>query len=82
MACTFGCSQDWTWTDSYTDTASTGYRRTLIPAGYVSQGNESIGKPDVPKAEPDKEKKPFEDRVLMKGMDYIRGEIKKADSGV
>jgi iron complex outermembrane receptor protein len=31
-------SQDWTWTDSYTDTASTGYRRTLIPAGYVSQG--------------------------------------------
>jgi iron complex outermembrane receptor protein len=30
-------SQDWTWTDSYTDTASTGYRRTLIPGGYVSQ---------------------------------------------
>ena len=31
-------SQDWTWTDSYTDTASTGYRRTLIPGGYVSHG--------------------------------------------
>jgi iron complex outermembrane recepter protein len=31
-------SQDWTWTDSYTDTASTGYQRTPIPGGYVSQG--------------------------------------------
>jgi iron complex outermembrane receptor protein len=30
--------QDWTWTDSYTDTASTGYRRTWIPGGYVNQG--------------------------------------------
>ena len=33
-----GASQDWTWTDSYTDTAATGYARTSIPGGYVSQG--------------------------------------------
>jgi iron complex outermembrane recepter protein len=33
-----GASQDWTWTDSYTDSASTGYRRTSIPGGYVNQG--------------------------------------------
>lgn len=31
-------SQDWTWTDSYSDSAATGYRRTLIPGGYTSQG--------------------------------------------
>src|SRR5580704_2839637 len=31
-------SQDWTWTDSYTDTAATGYARTSIPGGYVNQG--------------------------------------------
>ncbi len=31
-------SQDWTWTDSNTDSAATGYRRTSIPGGYVSQG--------------------------------------------
>ena len=31
-------SQDWTWTDSYTDTAATGFRRTSIPGGYVNQG--------------------------------------------
>jgi iron complex outermembrane recepter protein len=31
-------SQDWTWTDSYTDTAATGYARTSIPGGYVHQG--------------------------------------------
>ena len=33
-----GGSQDWTWTDSYTDTASTNYLRTSIPGGYVNQG--------------------------------------------
>ncbi len=33
-----GASQDWTWTDSYTDTAATGYSRTWIPGGYVFQG--------------------------------------------
>ena len=33
-----GASQDWTWTDSYTDTAATGYARTWIPGGYGSQG--------------------------------------------
>jgi iron complex outermembrane receptor protein len=33
-----GASQDWTWTDSYTDTAATGYARTWIPGGYVFQG--------------------------------------------
>jgi len=33
-----GASQDWTWTDSYTDTAATGYARTNIPGGYVFQG--------------------------------------------
>jgi iron complex outermembrane recepter protein len=33
-----GASQDWTWTDSYTDTAATGYARTSIRGGYVSQG--------------------------------------------
>jgi iron complex outermembrane receptor protein len=31
-------SQDWTWTDSYTDTAATGYNRTWVPGGYVNQG--------------------------------------------
>lgn len=39
-------SQDWTWTDSYTDTSGTGYRRTWIPGGYVNQGvspNVSLG---------------------------------------
>jgi len=30
-------SQDWTWTDTYTDTAATGYQRTNIPGGYVNQ---------------------------------------------
>ena len=33
-----GASQDWTWTDSYTDTAATGYARTSISGGYFSQG--------------------------------------------
>jgi carboxyl-terminal processing protease len=59
------------------------YRRNRdVIRGKEGDKLASIGKPDVPKAEPDKEKKPFEDRVLKKGMDYIRGEIKKADSGV
>jgi iron complex outermembrane receptor protein len=31
-------SQDWTWTDSYTDSGSTGYAKTWVPTGYVSQG--------------------------------------------
>ena len=31
-------SQDWTWTDSYSDNAATGYNRTWIPGGYVNQG--------------------------------------------
>jgi iron complex outermembrane recepter protein len=31
-------SQDWTWTDSYTDTPATSYLKTSIPGGYVSQG--------------------------------------------
>ena len=31
-------SQDWTWTDSYTDTSATGYNKTWIPGGYVNQG--------------------------------------------
>jgi iron complex outermembrane receptor protein len=31
-------SQDWTWTDSYTDTAATKYARISIPGGYVHQG--------------------------------------------
>ena len=31
-------SQDWTWTDSYTDTAATGYNKISIPGGYVNQG--------------------------------------------
>jgi iron complex outermembrane recepter protein len=31
-------SQDWTWTDSYTDTKATSYQRTSIPGGYVYQG--------------------------------------------
>jgi iron complex outermembrane receptor protein len=33
-----GASQDWTWTDSYTNSAATGYRTTSIPGGYVNQG--------------------------------------------
>jgi iron complex outermembrane receptor protein len=31
-------SQDWTWTDSYTNSAATGYKRISVPGGYVSQG--------------------------------------------
>jgi iron complex outermembrane recepter protein len=31
-------SQDWTWTDSYADSAATGFLRTPIAGGYVSQG--------------------------------------------
>jgi iron complex outermembrane recepter protein len=31
-------SQDWTWTDSYADSAATGFLRTPIPGGYVNQG--------------------------------------------
>jgi iron complex outermembrane receptor protein len=31
-------SQDWTWTDSYTDSAATNYQRSNIPGGYVHQG--------------------------------------------
>lgn len=31
-------SQDWTWTDSYSDTAATGYNKIWIPGGYVNQG--------------------------------------------
>jgi iron complex outermembrane receptor protein len=31
-------SQDWTWTDSYTDSSATGYNKTWIPGGYVNQG--------------------------------------------
>jgi iron complex outermembrane recepter protein len=31
-------SQDWTWTDSYTDSAATSFLRTPIKGGYVHQG--------------------------------------------
>ena len=31
-------SQDWTWTDSYSDTAANSFNRTWIPGGYVFQG--------------------------------------------
>lgn len=31
-------SQDWTWTDSYADNASTNYVRTSVRGGYVNQG--------------------------------------------
>jgi iron complex outermembrane receptor protein len=31
-------SQDWTWTDSYANNASTGYVRVSVPGGYVNQG--------------------------------------------
>jgi iron complex outermembrane receptor protein len=31
-------SQDWTWTDSYTDSAKTNFLRTPIAGAYVSQG--------------------------------------------
>src|SRR5262249_1319083 len=31
-------SQDWTWTDTYTDSAGTNYQRTSVPGGYVNQG--------------------------------------------
>lgn len=31
-------SLDWTWTDSYTDSAATSFVRTSIPGGYVNQG--------------------------------------------
>lgn len=32
-----GASQDWTWTDAYTDSKSTNYVKTVAPGGYVSQ---------------------------------------------
>src|SRR5579863_5266128 len=31
-------SQNWTWTNSFTDTSATGYSRAPIPGGYLSQG--------------------------------------------
>jgi iron complex outermembrane receptor protein len=31
-------SQDWTWTDTFTNSAATGYQRTWVPGGYVHQG--------------------------------------------
>jgi iron complex outermembrane recepter protein len=31
-------SQDWTWTDSYTDSAATGLLKKSIPGAYVNQG--------------------------------------------
>jgi iron complex outermembrane receptor protein len=31
-------SEDWTWTDSYSDNGASGYRRRTIPGAYVSQG--------------------------------------------
>jgi iron complex outermembrane receptor protein len=31
-------SEDWTWTNSYTDTASTNYQQTAIAGGYASHG--------------------------------------------
>ncbi len=31
-------SQDWTWTDSFADSAATKFSRTSIPGGYVNQG--------------------------------------------
>src|SRR5205823_10055220 len=34
--------------------------------------------PSKPKMEKDKEKKPFEDKVLQKALEHLRGEIKKA----
>src|SRR5438128_9359548 len=37
--------------------------------------------PPSPQNEGDKEKKPFEDRVLKKELGYVHGEIKKADTG-
>ena len=35
---TLAGGQDWTWTDSYADSAATHYSRTGIPGGYVNQG--------------------------------------------
>jgi iron complex outermembrane receptor protein len=31
-------SEDWTWTNSYTDTAATNYQQTAIAGGYTSHG--------------------------------------------
>ena len=31
-------SQDWTWTDSYADSAATNFQRRSIPGGYVNYG--------------------------------------------
>ncbi len=33
-----GASQDWTWTNSFADTSTTGYSRAPIPGGYLNQG--------------------------------------------
>ena len=33
-----GASQDWTWVNTYGDSASTGFLKTPIPGGYSSQG--------------------------------------------
>lgn len=32
-----GGSQDWTWTDSYTTSAATGFQKRSVPGSYVSQ---------------------------------------------
>ncbi|HEX4278490.1 MAG TPA: TonB-dependent receptor, partial [Bryobacteraceae bacterium] len=31
-------SQDWTWTDSYSDSSATGYLKKFTPSGYSNQG--------------------------------------------
>jgi len=58
------------------------YRRNRdIIRGKEGDKLVSLGKTDIPKSDSDKEKKPFEDRVMKKALDYVRGEIKKADNG-
>ena len=36
--------------------------------------------PEPPKNDRDKKKKPFEDKVLNKALEYLRGEIKHAEA--
>ena len=38
--------------------------------------------PPKPKSDKDKGKKSFEDRVLIKALEYLRGELKKAQAPV
>jgi carboxyl-terminal processing protease len=48
---------------------------------HGKEGDKPPVKTEVIRKDGDKEKKPFEDRVLKRGLDYVRGELKKVVAG-